>query len=737
MSLQAQSAFIGRWNVVSEIVIPAEGDYNYYYESVTDLSFNGSGIGHDVEIISLPSGYPTGQYRVYLTPSGSEPLHRILFNNDPSHQPSSFVELEQWGNAAWSSMAGMFWGCNNMVVTATDIPNTSNVTSMHSTFRGCTLFNHNVGIWDVSQVTDMSYMFAHTLFFNISVNDWDVSNVVNMEGLFNMTIYNQPLDNWDVSQVVNMSHMFENAYMFNQDISMWDVSNVTDMSYMFKSAGAFNQNINDWDVSNVTDMSYMFSWNNAFNQPLNNWDVSQVTTMAYMFNRAEVFNQPIHTWNVSQVTDMTSMFEGAYVFNQFLTGWDVSQVQSMARMFKTAFLFNSGISSWNVSNVVTMSEMFHSATSFNQNILGWDVSNVEDMSHMFSHCVQFNKAINLWDVSHVKNMEDMFNSAVAFNQDISAWDVSGVENMRQMFYNADAFNQPLNSWNVSQVKDMEAMFAAAEAFNQPLDAWDVSQVVNMQDMFNSAHSFNQNLGAWTLSSLSNAIMIFNASGMDCKNYSYTLIGWAENPATASSVNATEMYIGSYDVLAEDARASLISDKLWTINGDVLDIYCITPCIDMTISLIGTTTLMASEPESEDVSYQWVRCETPLHFISGATDRAYTPTVTGDYAVIIEKGSCRDTSDCIPVVISTSIESSNVDLIEKFYPNPSSDYLNIETSQIIESIFITNVLGQIIYTQPSVQKASIQINVQAWIPGWYNIHLVTKSGIKVSSTFMKL
>ena len=46
-----------------------------------------------------------------------------------------------------------------MLVTATDVPNLSLVTSMYSMFRDATSANPDTKNWDVSSVTDMRYMF--------------------------------------------------------------------------------------------------------------------------------------------------------------------------------------------------------------------------------------------------------------------------------------------------------------------------------------------------------------------------------------------------------------------------------------------------------------------------------------------------------------------------------------------------------------------------------------------------
>jgi hypothetical protein len=53
-------------------------------------------------------------------------------------------------------------------------------------------------------------------------------------------------------------------------------------------------------------------------------------------------------------------------------------------------------------------------------------------------------------------------------------------------------------------------------------------------------------------------------GMDCNNYSATLIGWSSKSATGRSLGATGITYGSY---ASSARTTLTDTKGWTISGD--------------------------------------------------------------------------------------------------------------------------------------------------------------------------
>jgi surface protein len=113
----------------------------------------------------------------------------------------------------------------------------------------------------------MSYMFLVTTVFNQDIGNWDVSNVTDMSGMFNSSpVFNQDIGSWDVSSVTDMSKMFSYATVFNQDIGNWDVSNVTDMSEMFVMSEDFNQNLTNWCVINIPTEPNYFSFGSDMSQ---------------------------------------------------------------------------------------------------------------------------------------------------------------------------------------------------------------------------------------------------------------------------------------------------------------------------------------------------------------------------------------------------------------------------------------------------------------------------------------
>lgn len=269
---------------------------------------------------------------------------------------TKILSVDQWGTGKWKSMESAFYRAENLVISATDAP-------------------------DLSQVSDMSWAFSYIKGFKQSIGDWDVSNVTNMNRMFEgIDSFNQPLENWDVSNVTNMGMMFHSAENFNQPLENWDTSNVTDMRAMFERAGKFNQPLANWDVGSVTQMNGMFAMASEFNQPIGDWNTSRVTNMSNMFEAALSFNQPLENWDVSSVTQMRGMFEDAESFNQPLGSWDTSNVWDMRWMFRYAWAFDQDLSDWNIEYLFLPRDMFEGVTLSTENydalLNGWNSQKV-------------------------------------------------------------------------------------------------------------------------------------------------------------------------------------------------------------------------------------------------------------------------------------------------------------------------------------------------------------------------
>jgi len=191
--------------------------------------------------------------------------------------------VDNWGQIGLIDMSGGFQGCSKLTSSATDAGDFSNIifNGLAIMFNGATLFNGDIGAWDVSSNT-------------------------------------------------NFYQMFKDAAAFNKDISSWSMGLAISLNSMFLGASSFNQDIGGWDTSSATNMSSMLALGAAFNQDISSWNVSSVTNMSWMFFDATSFDQNLGSWNISNVTQFTGMFEGATLstanYDSLLTGWEAQTV---------------------------------------------------------------------------------------------------------------------------------------------------------------------------------------------------------------------------------------------------------------------------------------------------------------------------------------------------------------------------------------------------------------------------
>ena len=100
----------------------------------------------------------------------------------------------------------------------------------------------------------------------------------------------------------------------------------------------------------------------------------------------------------------------------------------------------------------------------------------------------------------------------------------------------------------------------------------------------------------------------------------------------------------------------------------------------TVSVSGNT--LTAQPSGG--SYQWLDCDGGYALIAGETNNNYTPTSSGNYAVAIDYGVCKDTSDCESVTLVGLQENKQSEL--HLLPNPTTGILTIEGAEGIASIY---------------------------------------------------
>lgn len=350
----SEDAFVTIWKTNNpgtsgnnEITIPADGNFVLYWEEVGDPSNTGGPLLPSSLTISFPH---SGIYRVEMTHTTiGTSAHNVIFENQGDKE--KLLEIEQWGNMEWNNLSSAFLGCSNLEITATDIPDLSNVVSMYKCFASTGISTvPNMNDWDVSNVTNFAYVFANASSFNEDIGNWDMSNADDIGLMFSgASSFNQDIGGWDLTNMQYMDEIFANASSFNQDVGNWNISGADNLNFVFQGATAFNQDISSWDVSSVKYMESVFDGASSFNQDISGWYVDEVTTMNAAFKDASSFNQDISSWDVSKVTRFQETFSGASSFNQNLGSWKIKSLVNGVYANANGMFDNSGMSCENYS----------------------------------------------------------------------------------------------------------------------------------------------------------------------------------------------------------------------------------------------------------------------------------------------------------------------------------------------------------------------------------------------------
>ena len=195
------------------------------------------------------------------------------------------------------------------------------------------------------------------------------------------------------------------------------------------------------------------------------------------------------------------------------------------------------------------------------------------------------------------------------------------------------------------------------------------------------------------------------------------------PTGATGTSTTNNITVDYGMSAESGNITVKGHNICG-DGSPQTLGVAVNTIDTSVIVSGVT-LSAN---ATSAGYLWIDCNgnTP---ISGATNQSFTATTNGNYAVIVTKNNCSDTSYCYN--ISTVEISENNDMSSiSFYPNPTTGKFIINSDiEEIASIEIYNLFGEKIYTTSNIkQEISNKIDLTEYSKGIYFVLIYAKGNV---------
>jgi hypothetical protein len=126
--------------------------------------------------------------------------------------------------------------------------------------------------------------------------------------------------------------------------------------------------------------------------------------------------------------------------------------------------------------------------------------------------------------------------------------------------------------------------------------------------------------------------------------------------------------------------------------------------------------------ADNLIYQWVDCNNGNEPIDGATSQSFTPTISGNYAVIVSQNDCEEISDCVDVTIISVDEITANEIV--IFPNPSSGIFQIQTLERIMNIRVYDALGREIDVE--YLAGSNEVNCGKVASGSYFVELILEN-----------
>lgn len=240
------------------------------------------------------------------------------------------------------------------------------------------------------------------------------------------------------------------------------------------------------------------------------------------------------------------------------------------------------------------------------------------------------------------------------------------------------------------------------------------------------------------------------------NYTYTASGTytdtITNAASCDSIITINLTLinnptfASISVTSCDSYTSPSGKFTFTSSGSYLDtipnsqncdsVIAISLTINSVNNGIGLTSGGSSATAVEvGARYQWLDCNNGFAVLANDTNRSFTPSSNGAYAVEVTKNGCTDTSNCVTFTSVGNIEN-NLESQLTISPNPTKGMLVIDFGNIIgwKQYTVRNMVGQLI-TAGKILDKNLLLNLNQQ-KGIYLIEIELIDGSKTIRKVIK-
>ena len=258
----------GTGSATKTFVLPAYGgpfDVTDWGDGSSDLAVSGS----QTHVYSA-----TGIYTITINKITNN--FRPCYFNDGGDE-LKIIDIENWGNIRWDSGYGVFRGCANLDISATDNPDFSASTNMYTLFYNCSSITKHCK-YDAPLAASWAYAFYN----NSSLTSMPISDTSGGTDFGNWMRLCTSLTSvpaFDVSSGVEFGNAWRECDKVTSFSSELDFSSADQFDYGFYKVESCTSYPSEWDFSNVTNARGIFRNNFAVTSFPSEWNFDNVNAL--------------------------------------------------------------------------------------------------------------------------------------------------------------------------------------------------------------------------------------------------------------------------------------------------------------------------------------------------------------------------------------------------------------------------------------------------------------------------
>jgi len=249
----------------------------------------------------------------------------------------------------------------------------------------------------------------------------------------------------------------------------------------------------------------------------------------------------------------------------------------------------------------------------------------------------------------------------------------------------------------------------------------------------TANTFSQALTICSGDSIYIGSNIYNSSGTYIDTLISVFTGCDSIVTTYLTVPSTNLFsqtlticsgqsisVGSNTYNSSGAYTDTLISLLTGCDSIVATNLTVSPIPILTISFDG----IQIYSNQNLAGYQWIDCGNGNFPLAGETNQTFTPTMNGNFGVIVTLGLCTDTSDCLNIISLRDNEILNLFTEISIYPNPFSSSTILQSNYLLDNAIVNvyNIYGQQVKQMSNLYGHIISLNLDNLPRGLYFIRL---------------